>query len=65
MNMQPSNNVQRRGISLGTAFILDGNLVRVIRSSRDSVVVKHVGSGLERTLSSAMARNLIMNDIGY
>ncbi len=65
MNVQPCNKSQLRGISLGTAFLLDGNLVKVISSSSDSVVVKHVGSGLQETLSTATARNLIMNYIGY
>jgi hypothetical protein len=65
-NLQPPrNNSQLRGISLGTAFILDGNLVRVVRSSIDSVVVRQVGNGLEHTLNTATARNLIMNYIGF
>jgi hypothetical protein len=65
-NLQPPhNNSQLRGISLGTAFILDGNLVRVMRSSIDSIVVRQVGNGLGHTLNTATAGNLIMNYIGF
>jgi hypothetical protein len=59
------NMQRRRAIALGTAFLLDGSLVKVMSSNVEYVTVKDVSSGAERTLETNVARALIMQHIGF
>jgi len=62
---QPNVRRPRRAIALGTAFLLDGSLVKVTNSSAEYVTVKDVNSGAERVLEADVARRLVMQHIGF
>ncbi len=62
---QPNVCRPRHAIALGTAFLLDGSLVKVTNSSAEYVTVKDVNSGAERVLEADVARRLVMQHIGF
>ena len=62
---QPARNPQRRGIAIGTKFLLNGSLVAVIKSTVDEVSVRCTDSGMEDTLTTNNARTLIRQYIGF
>ncbi len=64
-NTQPSTNARRRPIAVGTNFMFHGNLVKVVNSTSDYVIIRDVDSGIEESLATNSARQLIRQYIGF
>lgn len=60
-NTQPSANAQQRPITLGTNFHFQGNLVKVVNSTSDYVIIRQVDSGM----ATNTARQLFRQYIGF
>jgi hypothetical protein len=60
-NTQPSTNAQQRPITIGTNFLFQGNLVKVVNSTSDYVIIRKVDSGI----ATNTARQLIIQYIGF